>query len=76
MGKRTYGTFFVHFLIWENLDFFFSEHALSFLVGDSVGKFLQFLFVYLLAVAGGSLTYKFIEKPSLNFSRKILSFKS
>lgn len=75
IGKRTYGTFFVHFLIWENLDFFFSEHALSFLVGDSIGKFLQFLFVYLLAVIGGSLTYKFIEKPTMNFSRKILSLK-
>ena len=72
IGKRTYGTFFVHFLIWNNLNLFFSETKINYLVNDPLGKFIQFILVYLLAILGGSLTYIFIEKPSLIFSYKLI----
>jgi peptidoglycan/LPS O-acetylase OafA/YrhL len=72
IGKRTYGTFFVHFLIWNNLNLFFSETQVNYLVNDPLGKFIQFIFVYLLALMGGTLTYRLIEKPSLSLSHKII----
>ncbi len=71
VGKRTYGIFFVHFLIWNNLSIFFSEAFLVFVLTHPIGKLFQFLFVYILAIIGGALTYKFIEKPFLKLSYKI-----
>jgi peptidoglycan/LPS O-acetylase OafA/YrhL len=73
VGKRTYGIFFVHFLIWNNLGVFFSEAFLLFVVNHPIGKFFQFLFVYLLAIIGGTLTYKFIERPFLKLSYKVVN---
>lgn len=71
VGKRTYGIFFVHFLIWNNLSIFFSEAFLVFVLNHPIGKLFQFLFVYILAIIGGALTYKFIEKPFLKLSYQI-----
>ena len=62
----------MHFLIWNNLNLFFSETQVNYLVNDSLGKFIQFIFVYLLALMGGTLTYRLIEKPSLSLSHKII----
>lgn len=73
VGKRTYGIFFVHFLIWNNLSVFFSESTHSYLTIDPIGKLFQFLFVYLVAIIGGALTYKFIERPFLKLSYKIVN---
>ena len=71
IGKRTYGVFFCHVLIWKNLNVFFSDTFLFFVVNNPIGRFFQFLFVYFLALIGGSFTYKFIEKPFLKFSYKL-----
>jgi hypothetical protein len=71
LGKRTYGIFFVHFLIWNNLNIFLSDHQYRFLTQNLSGKFIQFFFVYFLAIIGGSITYKLVEKPFLKISRKL-----
>jgi peptidoglycan/LPS O-acetylase OafA/YrhL len=73
IGKRTYGIFFVHFLIWNNLSVFFSEAFFAYLTIDPIGKLFQFLFVYLISIIGGALTYKFIERPFLKLSYKIVN---
>jgi peptidoglycan/LPS O-acetylase OafA/YrhL len=72
VGKRTYGMFFVHFIIWNNLDYFFSDQQVDFLTGSILGKIAQFLLVYSFSLLGGSITYAFIEKPFLKFSKKIV----
>ena len=71
IGKRTYGAFFVHFLIYNNLQLVFSESQRLFLTQERSGRLLQFIFVYFASLIGGALTYKFIEKPFLNLSKKI-----
>jgi len=71
LGKRTYGMFFVHFLIWNNLNLFFNDQHYLFLTQNSLGKGIQFFFVYFFALLGGTITYAFIEKPFLNLSKKV-----
>jgi peptidoglycan/LPS O-acetylase OafA/YrhL len=71
LGKRTYGMFFVHFLIWNNLNFFFNDRIYQFLTQNGLGKGIQFFFVYFFALLGGTITYRFIEKPFLNLSKKL-----
>jgi peptidoglycan/LPS O-acetylase OafA/YrhL len=73
IGKRTYGIFFVHILIWNNLNIFFPDNYLEYLNSEPVGKMVQFLFVYLIAIIGGTFTYKFIERPFLKLSSKIVN---
>jgi peptidoglycan/LPS O-acetylase OafA/YrhL len=72
IGKRTYGTFFIHFLIWNNLSLLIPDSALEFLTGSYIGKLIQFFLVYSISLVGGSLTYKLIEKPSITFSYKLV----
>jgi peptidoglycan/LPS O-acetylase OafA/YrhL len=71
LGKRTYGIFFVHFLIWNNLNVVLNDQQYRFLTQNLSGKFIQFFFVYFLAIIGGSITYKLVEKPFLKISRKL-----
>jgi len=71
IGKRTYGIFFTHFLLLNN------SYILGFyqwLEISQVGllyKIINFIVVFVLSILGGSLTYIFIEKPFLVFSKRI-----
>ena len=71
LGKRTYGIFFVHFLIWNNLRLFMSEDQYLFLAHENLGRIIQFFLVYIISLLGGAITYTYIEKPFMRLSKKI-----
>lgn len=67
IGKRTYGIFLGHFVILigiENLQFFQRSNADR----GFIDQLVKFLIVGVGGVIIESLTYKFIEKPLINFS--------
>lgn len=73
LGKRTYGIFFVHFLVWDyiqkniaNVDNFFTNVPV-------ITKLISFLLIFGFSVVGGTLTYKFIEKPFLKLSKQLFN---
>jgi peptidoglycan/LPS O-acetylase OafA/YrhL len=71
IGKRTYGIFFVHFLLLDNSYILHFYRWLEIHQASLVYKILNFVIVFGLSTLGGVLTYIFIEKPFLVFSKRI-----
>lgn len=72
IGNRTYGIFFVHFLLLDKTAFiplFLSNIGAT----DSalLVKILSFLFIFIVSIIGGAITYTTIEKPFLKISRSL-----
>jgi peptidoglycan/LPS O-acetylase OafA/YrhL len=71
IGKRTYGIFFCHFLVIRFLDHLLNIQQYNFLTQSIYGRILNFFVVYFIALIGGMITYKLIEKPFLKMSKRI-----
>jgi len=71
IGKRTYGIFFVHFLLLDNSYISNFYRWLEIPQASLVFKILNFVIVFGLSILGGGLTYILIEKPFLVFSKRI-----
>ena len=70
IGKRTYGIFFVHFLLLDNIYLSQVYNWLQISPDSFFYKILNFLVVFSLSILGGTLTYIIIEKPFLVFSKR------
>jgi peptidoglycan/LPS O-acetylase OafA/YrhL len=67
IGKRTYGIFFIHFLLIppvQNFEFLKNAHEF-----DQIYKILVFVLVFTLSAIASEISWVLIEKPAIKLSR-------
>jgi peptidoglycan/LPS O-acetylase OafA/YrhL len=71
IGKRTYGIFLGHFVVLIGIENVAQTQELS----DGLGSFWPFIQFLIVALGGtliGALTFRFLEKPMMVYSSKVL----
>lgn len=69
IGKVSYSIYLVHFAVIELLKRILPEHLP---VGKTIGFFLAYILILLLAAAISALTYRFIEVPGMNLGKRLI----